>query len=144
VILLDVPGGTYWTSWAAFVEGELERAGLISADDHELYLVTDNVQDGVEEIVRFWRSYHSVRWVGDLLVLRLRHEPTDQEVAELDGAFRDLLVGGHIERRGPLPAEVSDQDELDRPRLVMQYDPRQAGRLRALIDAANELPSASA
>jgi uncharacterized protein (TIGR00730 family) len=141
VVLLDVPGGSYWQRWVDFVDDELVTAGLVSPQDHDLYLVTDSVEDGVEEIVRFWRSYHSLRWVGDLLVVRVRHEPTDDEVAQLDGAFRDLLVDGHIERRGPLPAEVSDRDRLELPRLVMRYDPRQAGRLRGLIDALNDLPS---
>jgi hypothetical protein len=142
VVLLDVPGGSYWQRWVDFVDDELVTAGLVSPQDHDLYLVTDSVEEGVEEIVRFWRSYHSLRWVGDLLVVRVRHEPTDDEVAELDAAFRDLLVDGRIERRGPLPAEVSDRDHLELPRLVMRYDPRQAGRLRALIDALNALPSA--
>jgi hypothetical protein len=83
-----------------------------------------------------------LRWVGDRLVLRLRHRPDDAEVAQLDEAFSDLLVEGHIERTEPLPAEVSDRDQLDLPRLAMHYDPRKAGRLRALIDAINDLPSA--
>jgi uncharacterized protein (TIGR00730 family) len=144
VVLLDVPGGSYWQRWVDFVDDELVTAGLVSPNDHELYLVTDSVDEGVEEIVRFWRSYHSVRWVGDQLVVRVRHAPTDDEVAELDGAFGDLLLGGHIERSAPLPPEVADRDHLDLPRLAMRLDPRQAGRLRALIDALNDLPSALA
>ena len=59
-------------------------------------------------------------------------------------AFADLLVDGAIEATEPLPAEVADQDHLDLPRLVMRYDARRAGRLRSLIDAVNELPSAVA
>ncbi len=144
VILLDVPDGTYWTRWVDFVDDELVRAGLVSPDDHDLYLVTDDVATAVDEGERFWRSYHSMRWVGDRLVLRLRHAPTDDEVARLDHEFRDLLVGGHIEASDPLPAERSDRDNLELARLVMRYDPRRAGRLRALIDAVNDLPSASA
>ena len=142
VVLLDVPGGTYWTSWIDFVDRELVGAGLVSPQDHELYLVTDAVDATVAEIERFWHSYHSIRWVGDRLVLRLRYAPTAAEVEELDATFRDLLVDGQIEAREPLPAEVADRDHLDLARLVMRYDPRQAGRLRALIDAVNQLPSA--
>jgi uncharacterized protein (TIGR00730 family) len=142
VVLLDVPGGSYWTGWRDFIDAELVSVGLVSPHDHELFLVTDDVDEAVEEIQRFWRSYHSLRWVGDRLVLRLRHRPDDAEVAQLDEAFSDLLVDGHIERTEPLPAEVSDRDQLDLPRLAMHYDPRKAGRLRALIDAINDLPSA--
>jgi uncharacterized protein (TIGR00730 family) len=142
VVLLDVPDGTYWTSWKDFVERELTAVGLVSPEDHDLYLVTDDVSTAVQEIETFWHSYHSIRWVGDRLVLRLRYAPTEGEVAELDRTFRDVLVGGHIEATGPLPAEVADRDHLDLPRLVLQLDPRQAGRLRKLIDAVNRLPSA--
>jgi len=143
VVLLDVPGGTYWRRWVEYVDDELMSAGLVSPKDHDLYLVTDDVTAAVEEVELFWRSYHSIRWVGDRLVVRLRHAPTDDEVAEPDAAFTDLLVDGHIERTEPLPAERSDQDQLELPRLVMRYDPRAAARLRALIDAVNRLPSAA-
>lgn len=141
VVLLDVPGGTYWSAWVRYIEAELVTAGLVSPHDHELYFVTDDVDSAVHEIEQFWRCYHSIRWVGDRLVMRLRHLPTDQELAALNESFADLLVDGWIKVSGPLAAEVHDQDHLDLARLVMRYDPRQAGRLRALIDAVNTLPS---
>lgn len=142
VVLLDVPGGSYWQRWTDFVDEELIAPGWVSPQDHELYLATDDVGAAVAEIERFWRNYHSVRWVGDRLVMRLRHEPTPEEVARLDAAFPDVLVDGHIERSGPLRPETADQDHVDLPRLVMRFDARQAARLRSLIDAVNELPSA--
>ena len=49
---------------------------------------------------------------------------------------------GGIERTDPLPAEVSDSDRLDLPRLVMRFDVRKAGDFRDLIRALNELDSA--
>ncbi|MGH9084806.1 MAG: TIGR00730 family Rossman fold protein [Acidimicrobiales bacterium] len=142
VVLLDVPHGSYWKRWAEYIDAELVSAGLVSAHDHELFLVTDDVDEAVAEIQRFWRRYHSLRWVGSRLVLRIHHPPTDDELAQLNERFGDLLVEGTIERTDPLPAEVSDRDQLDLPRLVMRYDARKAGRLRALIDALNDLPSA--
>ncbi len=142
VVLLDVPGGSYWASWVQYVDDELVAAGLVSPHDHDLYLVTDDVDTGVAEIDRFWRNYHSIRWVGSRLVVRLRQMPTEEEVAELNEAFGDLLISGEIKLTEPLPAEVRSDDHLDLPRLVMRYDPRKAGRLRALIDALNDLPTA--
>jgi len=144
VVLLDVPGGTYWTSWAAFLDKELVSAGLVLPEDHELFLITDDVAHAVSEVQRFWRSYHSIRWVGNRLVVRLRHAPTDAELADLNVRFADLLAAGTIERTEPLRAEVADADYLDLPRVVMRYDARRAGRLRHLIDALNDLPSAQA
>jgi uncharacterized protein (TIGR00730 family) len=144
VVLLDVPGGTYWTSWVTYVDQELVGAGLVSPQDHDLFLVTDDVAVAVADVQRFWHSYHSIRWAGDRLVVRLRHAPTDAELAELNERFAGLLVDGAIERSDPLPAEVADKDNLDLHRLVMRYDARQAARLRGLIDALNDLPSAGA
>jgi uncharacterized protein (TIGR00730 family) len=142
VVLLDVPGGTYWNHWVEYVDRELVSKGLVSPEDHELFLATDDVDDAVNDIQRFWHSYHSIRWVGDRLVIRLRYPPTDDEMADLNARFGDLLVDGAIEASDPLPAEVADRDELDLSRLTMRYDARRAGRLRGLIDALNDLPSA--
>jgi uncharacterized protein (TIGR00730 family) len=137
VVLLDVPGGTYWHHWARFVEEELAGAGLVSPEDRSLYLVTDDVEAATREVTSFWRNYDSLRWVGDRLVLRLRHRPSEEQAAELSERFGDLLVGGRIEVSEPLPAERSGKDRLDLHRLVMRFDARKAGRLRDLIDAVN-------
>ena len=51
------------------------------------------------EIRGFWRNYHSIRWVGDRLVVRLRAEPTDDELAALNEEYGDLLVEGKIDAR---------------------------------------------
>ncbi len=142
VVLLDVPGGTYWGRWVTYVTEELVSGGLVSPHDHELYLVTHDVDEAVASIQRFWHNYHSIRWVGDRLVVRLQHAPAEDEVRDLNERYRDLLVDGAIEVSDPLPAEVADRDQLELHRLVMRYDARQAGRLRSLVDAINDLPSA--
>jgi uncharacterized protein (TIGR00730 family) len=144
VVLLDVPGGTYWRHWAGFVRDELDRTGMISPEDEQLYLVTDDAEAAAREIEGFWRNYDSIRWVGDRLVIRLRARPSDAEVAALDERFGDLLLSGSIERTDPLPAERSGRDKLDLPRLLLHFDPRRSGGLRALIDAVNALDSAPA
>ncbi|HAS13608.1 MAG TPA: Rossman fold protein, TIGR00730 family, partial [Acidimicrobiaceae bacterium] len=43
VVLLDIPGGTYWSSWVRFVKEELVAGGLVSPGDLELFTVTDDV-----------------------------------------------------------------------------------------------------
>jgi len=144
VVLLDIPGGSYWRDWQAYLEAELVAPGLISPEDYELYLITDDVDVAVAEVQRFWSNYHSIRWVGERLVVRVRRPPSAADVERLNRAFGDLLIDGSIEPAPPLPPEVSDRDSLELPRLVMHYDPRKAGRLRALIDALNDLPSEGA
>src|SRR5918998_1741307 len=144
IVLLDTPSGSYWDGWQRFVDEAVAGNGMIDAEDRRLYCVTDSVDEAVAEVEGFYRNYHSIRWVGSRLVLRMRSAPTDDEVEALSDEFSDLLVGGRIERADPLPPEVSGQDNLDLPRLVLRFDPRRYGRLRILIDALNALPSAPA
>jgi hypothetical protein len=142
LVMLDIGGEGYWNGWQRFVDEQLAANGLISPNDDNLYLVTDDVAEAVAHVRGFWRNYHSIRWVGDRLVIRLLAAPTDTEVGELNDAFADLCLEGKIETTAPLAAEQSDRDELDRPRLVLRFDVRQGGRFRGFIKALNELPSA--
>lgn len=142
LVFLEVPAGTYWTAWDDFLSKEVAARGLISEDDRCLYRITDDVEDAAQEIIGFYRNYHSRRFVGDLMVIRLKAEPTDDEIAALQAEFGDLAIDGKIRRIDPLPAEVSTDDHVDRPRLAMHFDLLQHGRLRLMIDALNQLPSA--
>ncbi len=142
IVLLDAPGGTFWIGFRQYVQEQLIPSGVISPDDLDRVLITDSVTAAADEVTEFWRNYDSLRWVGKRLVLRLRAEPTDAEVDELNARFAHLLAGGRIERRGPLTAEVNDDDRLDLPRLVMRYNQFEVGSLFHLIRAINALGSA--
>lgn len=140
IVLLDEPGGTFWHGFVEFVQ-ETAGHGYINDDDLCLFLVTDDVDVAVEELLTFGRNFHSIRWVGDRLVLRLRHGPTDEELEGLNGEFADLCRSGAIARTEPLPAEVSGDDRVELPRLVLRFDSAKSARLRLLIDRLNRLPS---
>ncbi|HEY8526101.1 MAG TPA: TIGR00730 family Rossman fold protein [Acidimicrobiales bacterium] len=142
LVLLDLPGETYWESWERFVRGELVEKGLISPGDTNLYTITDDVDAAAREIRGFWRNYDSIRWVGQRLVVRLRAEPTDEELAMLNERFGHLCVEGGIERSEPLRPEVSDNDKLDLPRLVLRFSVRQGAGFRDMIRVLNSLDSA--
>lgn len=142
LVLLDVPGQTYWKGWEKFVLEELVDPGWVSPGDVNLFTITDDVDEAVDAVRGFWRNYQGLRWVGDRLVVRLRNEPTDAEVAALTEEFADVCVDGAIEKTAPLPPEVSDGDALDLPRLVLTFDPRKGGRFREMIGELNALGSA--
>ena len=142
IVLLDKPGGTFWHGLRRFADEELAGSGLISRDDFDRLLLTDSVEAAAAEITGFWRNYDSLRWVGDRLVLRLKAEPTDEEVEHLNERFGSLLASGRIERRGPLRAEADDESRALLPRLVMKLDHFQVGSLHHLIRAINALASA--
>jgi uncharacterized protein (TIGR00730 family) len=139
IVLLDVPGGTFWSRLRSFVEDELVPRRLVAADDVELFLVTDQVERAVDEVTGFYANYDSLRYVGDLLVLRVRHAPDADQLAELNERFGHLCASGRIEVSGPRPEERADGDRLELPRVTLHFARRYYGHLRLLIDALNAL-----
>ena len=142
IVLLEVPGGTYWRAWDRFIREEVLARGLIAEDDLDLYRITDDAAVARDELLGFFRNYHSIRFVGQRLVVRLRAAPTPDEVEALNRDFAGIVSRGRIEASGPLPAEVVDDDHVDLPRIVLHFDRARHGRLRTLIDVLNRLPSA--
>jgi uncharacterized protein (TIGR00730 family) len=142
VVLLEVPGGSYWQGWARFVEEEVASRNLVGRDDASLYRIANSVQEAAAEILGFYRNYHSLRWVGDTLVIRLEARPTEAEVAQLSEQFADIVAGSIEILPGPLPAERRGEDFPDLPRIGLRFDRVSYARLRQLIDALNRLPSA--
>jgi uncharacterized protein (TIGR00730 family) len=140
IVMLEVPGGTYWHAWEHFLRQEVEARDLISPQDVALFRITDDVADATAEILGFYRRFHSIRFVGDVLVIRMNLPVDDATVAALDEEFADICVEGAIERTGALPAEVSTSDHTDLPRLKLRFDRASYGRLRRLIDRLNAAP----
>ncbi|MCM3779165.1 LOG family protein [Microbacterium hydrocarbonoxydans] len=142
IVLLDEKGGTFWDGLRRFIDETLEPTGVISQGDFDRVVVTDSVDAAVAEIAGFWRNYDSLRWIGDTLVLRLRAEPTDAEIDDLNDRFGGMLSRGRIERTSPRSPEVADDDVLQLPRLALHLDQRQVGNLFRLIGAINSLSTA--
>jgi uncharacterized protein (TIGR00730 family) len=136
VVMIETPGGTYWHSWLRFVQEEAIDAGWVSPDDRALFKVTNTMEEASDEVLGFYRNYHSCRWVGDLLVLRVQVQPSRAELADLNRRFADAVVRGSIRTVDAFPPERNDHPEL--PRLALRFDRFHFARLRQLIDAINE------
>ena len=139
VALVDPPGSSYWDTWLHFVERELCDAGLVSAADLSLVQLTGDVEDAVDTLCDFYRNYHSMRFVGGRLVLRLQHALDADHVASLNSEFSGILADGRIESIEATAAEIADDDVPELPRLAMAFDRRSYGRLRELVDRLNEM-----
>ncbi|MGV3774535.1 MAG: LOG family protein [Verrucomicrobiales bacterium] len=137
LVLMDRPGGTYWKSWDKTVREHLLRNALISPDDLYLYQVTDNPDQAVKWITRFYRNFHSLRYVRDVLVVRLKSAPTATAIDALNEDFADIITGEKIHATGPTKEEQDDNDMLHLPRIAFGFDRRQYGRLRQFIDVLN-------
>jgi hypothetical protein len=139
IVFLDMPGDTYWRAVKTLIEEQLVTRGLVSPADLGLFLVTDDCEVAAREILDFYANYDSLRYVGDQLVIRLRHAPTDDQLGELNTRFADLCVRGQIERSDPLSIEVREQDALDRYRIRFTFARHGFAQLRGFIDALNDL-----
>jgi uncharacterized protein (TIGR00730 family) len=137
IVCLHAPGSDYWHEWNRFVTGQLLARKLIHEEDTGLYRIVDSAEAAVDEIERFYRVYHSLRFVDRLLVMRLKRRLTEQQLAELNRDFSDLLDTGAFEQRAAFPDEAEEPELADLPRLACRYHRRSAGRLRQLIDRIN-------
>ena len=106
-------------------------------DDRNLFTFTNSVDVAAQEITSFYDNYHSQRYVNGKLVLRLKHGPTEELMAELNEEFSDILVSGTIDKITATDHEMADDDNVDLPRVRLHFDRRHLGRLRSLVDRLN-------
>ena len=136
IAMLEAPGTGYWGAWQEFVDTLVEQE-MISPDDLHLYVITDDANAAVDEIVDFYACYHSQRFVEGDLILRLVQEPSDELVVELNQEFSDIITHGEIRKIAATPPEIATDDNVDLSRLRMSFDRRHFGRLRQLVDRLN-------
>lgn len=137
VVFVDAPGGSYWSDWREFVKSHMGARGYISPQDLDLFVVTDDVDVAVHEVLKFYSNYHSSRYVGEKLVMRVRQPPDGTALEALNREFKDIVTDGAIEVGGALPAEGDEAAQL--PRVFLNFNRRDQGRLRRLIDSLNAL-----
>jgi predicted Rossmann-fold nucleotide-binding protein len=135
VVLLEHRGGDYWKGWEEGCVLPLARRRLISPEDRALYTIHHDPVKAVEEVANFYRRFHSMRFVGKELVLRLLTPVSDQELAEAERGFRaDLCVEGSFRTVGAFEEE---EEHRDLPRIAFRFNRKAWSRLRAFIDFLN-------
>src|SRR5438477_8416209 len=139
LVLMDKPGGSYWRTWDKHIREQLLRNNFVSPDDLGLYQITDQVEEVVRIITRFYRNYHSMRFVHELLVIRLKHAPSASAIAGLNEDFGDIMNGEKIHLIKATAEEREDNQVVDLPRIAFSFNRRDYGRLRQLIDVLNSL-----
>ena len=138
IVLCDEPGGTYWKRWRTYVEAELLDNKMIDPEDLDLFLITDDARKAVDEVVGFYRRYHSSRYVGDNLVLRMTSLLSPSQLESINDTFGNLLSAGRYEQQEhPLEEEHGAWPQM--ARLVFAFNRRLSGRLRKLINTINDM-----
>lgn len=138
IVCVDAPGGTYWPAWLEFIQKQLHARNLISPSDLSLLKIVDDVAEARKEILHFYSTYDSMRYIRDDLVLRLSRPISDASLAALNTTFADVLTSGTIERAEAHPYEEDEEHLAGHPRLKFRFNRRDTGRLRQLVDAINQ------
>jgi len=137
VVLIDRPGGGYWETWLRFLTDHLFRIGFVSPEDFHFFKIFHDVESAMAEILQFYRIYHSARWVGEQLVIRLSHRLSPKAIIDLNDKFADLVRSGEIVQSSALRQEKNEPDIWHLPRLILTPYRHSFGRFRQLIDAIN-------
>lgn len=138
VVLLNAKGGDFWEHLHQFIVTQMLGNRMISPEDLHLYKITDDCAAAVDEVLRFFRVYHSMRYVKNKLVLRLHQALTPQQLETIHAGFADILSDGQFVQSAALPDERDEPDLALFPRLAFHFDRRSLGRLRRLIDTIND------
>jgi uncharacterized protein (TIGR00730 family) len=138
IVLLDAPGDPYWESIDSFVRDTLVARGLVAAVDTSIYTITESCDEAAAVIERFYANYHSLRFVGDNLVIRIHKGPTTSQLAALNARFGHLAVGGSIRIVEPFKVEQRDDDHTDLDRISLKFSKRGYSELISMINEIND------
>jgi hypothetical protein len=136
IVLVEGEKGVYWRHWEEYVQKNLFGNGWVSPEDKNLYHIASSPKDAVEHIQKFYKRFHSYRYVKDDLVIRIKSPITEDDCRALYEKFPSLVETGAM-RIGP--AFTEENDYLDMQRLSFHHTRKNLGHLRALIDRINEL-----
>jgi uncharacterized protein (TIGR00730 family) len=139
IILMDLPDGTYWARWIQFLREDVMSRGYITETEMSFFKILTSAEAAIDEIRRFYRNYHSYRFVKDDLVIRLNRPPSQDLLDRLNDEFSDIVTNGKVRPTEPLLEEADDPQTLSLPRIVMRFNREDYARLRQMIDVINDV-----
>jgi hypothetical protein len=137
IILMDLPDGTYWSRWREFLRENVMSRGYIVENEMTFFNIFTDADAAVNEITRYYRNFHSYRFVKQDLVIRLNYAPSSELIDRLNRDFADIVTDGKLRETDPLPDEVEDSDTLHLHRLLVHFNREDFARLRQMIDVIN-------
>jgi len=112
---------------------------MIAPADRAIYETAGSADEAAQKILNFYSVYHSIRYVGEELVLRLKRPLPGGIPAQLTQAFADLLTSGVIRQGAALPEEADEPLLKDFSRLILRFNRESYGRLIQLIHRINDV-----
>jgi uncharacterized protein (TIGR00730 family) len=138
IVLIESGHSTYWETFHDFIEKELSGNAFISKDDLNLFYIAKTVEDAIKYIDDFYSIYHSIRYAGDITVLRLNKPLPNKALTALNKKFKSIMTKGRITCSGPLRHEKENNEYPNLPRLIMYFNRRDYGQLLQMIHFINK------
>lgn len=138
VIMLEAPDDNFWGPFLNSWVRRLLDDGLINYEDTGLIFHTDSVEQAVKHIAQFYINYHSFRYVGKQVLLRMNNAVSHNVLARLNAEFSDVLHEGTIEQVFNWP-QSDDACFAHYPRLRMRLSHHRMNILPQIIRRMNAL-----
>lgn len=137
IVLLDEPGSNYWEEALRYIREQLLERHYILASDMHLMRVAHSAEEAGQEIARFYRNFHSTRWLKGSFLIRMNHPLNAAALKTLDKEFADLCLSGGYVQQDYCAAESDEPEFCELTRLAFHFNARDHGRLRELVDFIN-------
>ncbi len=138
IVCLDHAKSKYWAGFFSFCKENLARQKLIDPRDMDLIFFTHSAQAAADYVSNFYRTYHSMRFVKDQLVIRLLGKLGRAELAILNREFKDIIEKGRIRQvLEPFEEEQETGHYHSHPRIYFHFTRNHFFRLHHLIQRIN-------
>lgn len=139
IVCLDPPGSTYWSAWKKFLVTQLAKKHFIDSDDMGMIYFTHDAKAAIKYITRFYHNYHSSRYIGHRLIIRMKRPVSASHLRDLNKNFKSILAEGKIEQFfKPFPEEENEPHTFELTRLALYFNRRHFAKLMQLIDSLNQ------
>ena len=123
VVLVDEPGGDFWTRWLSFIDEAIIGGGYLDSIDKRLFVVRYSVSEVIDDIESFYSNFIDFTKTENGASMRLRRLPR-AEIGRLNASYPMFASNGGF--------RISTDDQL-----VFDFDGRDYVSLRRLIDELN-------
>jgi len=140
IVCLDPQKSRYWSSWKSWLEKHLGKRGMIDPADVDLIDFTHSPAKAAEIVTNFYKNYHSVRYIRDLLVIRLQRPLPGKKIEDFNKRFKKILTRGKIHQHdNPFEEETHESyDMQDLTRMSLYFNRRNFALLKHMIEEINE------
>ena len=139
ILLVEPAKFGFWTRFMKFFDDVIVEQGFVSASDRSLFAIFHTAKEAMDHIQLFYNNYHSMRYVGEILVVRIQRPLPEKMLKDLSRKFKKLTGGKPIQQHGPLEEEKNEPEFGHLMRLTFPFIKNDYGTLRLLVDEINRV-----